>query len=533
MKNLPFPIFHGVCPSKYALSAVGACRIYPHLIAPELYEEILQNCLDQESIGNDSKEAKTLRKNGVSMISKLLTEISGLDPSIIDVEVYLLPCNTDYSNLAAMFLDAGATRIVLCGLAVDVMRNSRIPKDRLVAHFDRPFCSSFSASDDFEVSFDSAKKALATAVQFADIVSVNFLDPNNSSRPTVSIQDIIDLVQMLTAIRTTVQLVVQISPVSSAAGAFLTTEDSAEEEQQQPQKQDSFKGGDLLQLDDPYEVEKRAITDLTNTITNIMTSSAADHVRIALENPSPKELGMAYAACIKTDREDGLFTTVVVNRNNEALGLVYSSKASLAASLECGRGVYYSRSRRGLWRKGDLSGHYQVLHRIDLDCDGDALRFMVTQKGGAITSNGGGHFCHLNTLTCWGGPCGLRHLEETLTQRLVEIEDAADGTTATTGSYTARLFKDEILLRNKLVEEAQELSEARTTKHVAEELADVLYFAMVKAVKAGVSFDDAVCELDRRTKKVTRRPGDAKAERIAEGDFILSKLASKKKVPEV
>jgi phosphoribosyl-ATP pyrophosphohydrolase/phosphoribosyl-AMP cyclohydrolase/histidinol dehydrogenase len=236
---------------------------------------------------------------------------------------------------------------------------------------------------------------------------------------------------------------------------------------------------------------------------------------------------MALAECIKTDRDDKLFTTVVVNRNNEALGLVYSSKASLAASLECGRGVYYSRSRGKLWRKGDTSGHYQVLHRIDLDCDGDALRFIVTQKGqGAV--GGGGHFCHLETITCWGQTRGLRGLEETLYHRLLELHGEES---AVRGSYTRRLFEDDTLLRNKLVEEAQELAEATEKKHVAEELADVLYFAMVKAVKEGVSIDDAIAELDRRTRKVTRRPGDAKAERIAAGDIILGNLDAKKDAP--
>ena len=179
------------------------------------------------------------------------------------------------------------------------------------------------------------------------------------------------------------------------------------------------------------------------------------------------------------------------------------------ASLESGRGVYYSRSRQGLWRKGDTSGHYQTLHRLDLDCDGDALRFTVTQQGDDVAA-----FCHLNTLTCWGEPRGLRHLEGTLKERLKSAPE---------GSYTKRLFDDEILLRDKLVEEAQELSEAVSKEHVAEELADVLYFAMTRAVKAGVSMDDAVAELDRRSRKVTRRQGDSKAFRIAAGNEILGK----------
>ncbi len=44
---------------------------------------------------------------------------------------------------------------------------------------------------------------------------------------------------------------------------------------------------------------------------------------------------------------------MVSDENGAALGLVYSSKESIAAAVESGRGVYYSRSRGGLWRKGD------------------------------------------------------------------------------------------------------------------------------------------------------------------------------------
>lgn len=229
--------------------------------------------------------------------------------------------------------------------------------------------------------------------------------------------------------------------------------------------------------------------------------------KIALVDPCATTLGTNYAACMRTDRPDGLYTTVVCTRNNEALGLVYSSVSSIIAAFECGRGVYYSRSRNGLWRKGDTSGHYQTLHRLDVDCDGDALRFTVTQCGGITAC-----FCHLYTLTCWGEPNGLRHLEQTMKERL---ESAPEG------SYTKRLFDDPQLLRDKLVEEAQELSEAETKEEVAGELADLLYFAMARAAKAGVSIDDAVAVLDSRTRKVTRRKGDSKVFRIEAGEKIL------------
>ena len=252
-----------------------------------------------------------------------------------------------------------------------------------------------------------------------------------------------------------------------------------------------------------------SIDDLASEVSSLSKAIGENRGYVTLVDPTAEQLGRCYAACMRTDRTDGLYPTVVCTRGNEALGLVYSSVGSVVAALRCGRGVYYSRSRNGLWRKGDSSGHHQTLHRIDGDCDADALRFTVTQNGDDVKA-----FCHLNTLTCWGEPRGLRHLEETLTRRLID---------APPGSYTKRLFEDRQLLRDKLVEEAQELSEAETREHVAEELADVIYFAMVRAAAAGVSIDDAVAELDRRARKVTRRQGDSKAYRIEAGEEILAK----------
>jgi len=100
-------------------------------------------------------------------------------------------------------------------------------------------------------------------------------------------------------------------------------------------------------------------------------------------------LGACVGSCARTDRADGLMTTVVTDEGGVALGLVYSSRASLCAAVEAGRGVYHSRSKGGLWRKGDTSGAYQTLLRIDLDCDHDAIRFTVSTR------------THARTLVCW------------------------------------------------------------------------------------------------------------------------------------
>ena len=235
-------------------------------------------------------------------------------------------------------------------------------------------------------------------------------------------------------------------------------------------------------------------------------------------------LAAAFLRCCRTDRADGLFTTVVCDETGFALGLVYSSAESVGASLREGRGIYYSRSRGGLWRKGDSSGAVQLLRRIDTDCDGDALRFLVVQRGGEGEGEedlgvGCGAFCHCGTRTCWGDKQaevfgGRGHLQRTLFARRCSAPE---------GSYTKRLFDDPAFLRNKLLEEAQELVEAQDKDHVAAEMADVLYFALTRMVAAGVTVAEAAAYLDRRALKTKRRPGNAKPYRIAAAEEALAK----------
>lgn len=193
-----------------------------------------------------------------------------------------------------------------------------------------------------------------------------------------------------------------------------------------------------------------------------------------------------------TDRADGLMATVVTDERGIALGLVYSSQESLSECLKTGTGVYQSR-KRGLWYKGASSGDTQELVRIALDCDQDCLKVVVRQKGRG--------FCHLPQSSCFGEYSGITKLEKTLQERFVSAPE---------GSYTARLFKDEKLLRAKIMEEAEELCDAQTKDEVAFEAADVIYFALTRAVSKGVSLADIERALDAKSVKVKRRQGDAK-----------------------
>ena len=81
------------------------------------------------------------------------------------------------------------------------------------------------------------------------------------------------------------------------------------------------------------------------------------------------DLGDAVAAPLRSTRNDGLFPTVVADRQGRALGLVYSNYESIRQAVAKRAGVYFSRSRDEIWVKGATSGNVQTLHRIDLDCD--------------------------------------------------------------------------------------------------------------------------------------------------------------------
>jgi phosphoribosylformimino-5-aminoimidazole carboxamide ribotide isomerase len=207
------------------------------------------------------------------------------------------------------------------------------------------------------------------------------------------------------------------------------------------------------------------------------------------------DLADAITAPLRSDRPDGLWPTVVVDEVGVALGLAYSSRESVREAVRTRRGVYHSRTR-GSWFKGASSGDTQELTRLDLDCDRDALRFVVRQSGRG--------FCHRGTRTCWGAATGLSAL-------IARINESS--ARAAPGSYTSRLLADPDLLAAKLAEEAAELASARGGAEVAHEAADLMYFTLVAMKRAGVRMEAVATELDRRALRVTRRGGDAKPER--------------------
>jgi phosphoribosyl-ATP pyrophosphohydrolase/phosphoribosyl-AMP cyclohydrolase len=200
-------------------------------------------------------------------------------------------------------------------------------------------------------------------------------------------------------------------------------------------------------------------------------------------------LGDAVAAPLAEPLPGDVWPTVVCDEAGRTLGLVWSTRESVARAVTERRGIYWSRSRRSLWVKGETSGNTQQLLRLDLDCDRDALRFTVRQVGAG--------FCHLSRRSCWQSEFDMADLERTLIDRIAR---------PAAGSGTAQLLADPRLLAAKLREEADELARAASSGDVVRETADVFDMALVALARGGGTLADVRAELARRHGAVSRRP---------------------------
>jgi len=90
---------------------------------------------------------------------------------------------------------------------------------------------------------------------------------------------------------------------------------------------------------------------------------------------------------------DGLAPAIIQQHDTrEVLMLGWMDPEALRRTLTTGRVTFWSRSRQEYWRKGDTSGHIQVVKGARLDCDGDTLLIAVDQVGAA---------CHTGDRTCF------------------------------------------------------------------------------------------------------------------------------------
>ena len=92
--------------------------------------------------------------------------------------------------------------------------------------------------------------------------------------------------------------------------------------------------------------------------------------------------------------EAGLVPAIAQDaESGENLMMAWMNADALQETVTTLRSVYWSRSRQKLWRKGEESGHYQVVQEIRLDCDADVIILKVEQKGGIA--------CHTGRRSCF------------------------------------------------------------------------------------------------------------------------------------
>ena len=92
--------------------------------------------------------------------------------------------------------------------------------------------------------------------------------------------------------------------------------------------------------------------------------------------------------------DEGLVPVITQDfQTGRVLTHAWLNREALALAVSEGRAIYWSRSRRKLWRKGEESGHIQKLHGVYLDCDGDTVCYRVEQIGGIA--------CHTGRESCF------------------------------------------------------------------------------------------------------------------------------------
>jgi len=112
-------------------------------------------------------------------------------------------------------------------------------------------------------------------------------------------------------------------------------------------------------------------------------------------------------------------------RSGRLLMLAWADRAALVQTLATGEATYFSRSRGRLWRKGESSGHVQRVRELRLDCDGDAVLYVVEPAGGVA--------CHTGRASCF-----FRRLEDGAWQVVDPVLEPPAGTADAAGPGQAQ-----------------------------------------------------------------------------------------------
>ena len=196
--------------------------------------------------------------------------------------------------------------------------------------------------------------------------------------------------------------------------------------------------------------------------------------------------------------DEGLVPVIAQDyKTGEIRMLAYANEEAVKKTLETGYAHYYSRSRKKLWKKGETSGELQKVKEVRIDCDGDALIYVVEQEKNRA--------CHTGERNCFyrtidgrrvNKPLpfeALPRLEEVIRERIEKLPE---------DSYTAKLVKSgKERVFQKFGEEAVETLIALLKgkrEEIISETADMLYSLLVSLSVSGVEITEVLEELAKR-----------------------------------
>jgi phosphoribosyl-AMP cyclohydrolase / phosphoribosyl-ATP pyrophosphohydrolase len=196
--------------------------------------------------------------------------------------------------------------------------------------------------------------------------------------------------------------------------------------------------------------------------------------------------------------ENGLIPAVVQDEDGGAVLMVaYMNRESLDKTLATGEAHFWSRSRKTLWRKGEMSGNVLRVTSIVADCDDDCLLVRAVPAGPA---------CHTGERSCFFDPVMGAARKAELGDVLGRLARTLDERhrTRPEGSYTAELFESGTArIAQKVGEEAVEvviaaLANGASRAALAEESADLLYHLLVLWQDRGLSPEEVAEALRKR-----------------------------------
>jgi phosphoribosyl-ATP pyrophosphohydrolase/phosphoribosyl-AMP cyclohydrolase len=214
----------------------------------------------------------------------------------------------------------------------------------------------------------------------------------------------------------------------------------------------------------------------------------------------------------------GLIPVVVQETaTGEVLMVAWMNRDALTETLRTGASHFWSRSRRALWRKGEVSGHVQHVDGVYADCDRDTLLVQVHQEGPA---------CHTGARSCFFTRLSPQSAEAAAPSRQAEgpailevVERVLESRRAepVSGSYAAGLLAGgEPAICRKIGEEAVEVVTAALggegDDRVVAEMADLWFHSMALLVARGIPLRRVFAELAGRRAAPAAKPSAGTAE---------------------